>query len=207
MSRHQKFGEGLLDREQQLLMTERSDLKNKRMTVHVKTIKGKTISVMCTAGSMTERSDLKNKRMTVHVKTIKGKTISVMCTAGSMAVHMMQQIEKKAEIPKEQQHLVGRGRVLKDERKLKQYNVKDGETTELTMLLVGGTKRDETMPSKSKEEREAKRRTSEKTKDHQEKQKTKWNRWSKGWSKQCNNQCNMQWRARCAICLSRLTPN
>ena len=131
--RHQKFGEGLLDREQQLLMT--------------------------------EGSELKNKRMTVHVKTIKGKTISVKCTAGSMAVHMMQQIDKKTETPKEQQHLVGRGRVLKDERKLKEYDIKDGETIELTMLLVGGTKRDETMPSKAMEEREAKRRTSESNSD------------------------------------------
>ena len=85
-----------------------------------------------------------------------------------MAVHMMQQVDKKTETPKEQQHLVGRGRVLKDERKLKEYDIKDGETIELTMLLVGGTKRDETISSKAIEEREAKRRTSKANSDIRE---------------------------------------
>ena len=43
---------------------------------------------------------------------------------------------------------------------IKRYNIKEGETIEMTMLLVGGMKRDELMPSATKEPREAKRRTS-----------------------------------------------
>ena len=61
----------------------------------------------------------------------------------------MQQFEEKTKIPKEQQHLVSKGRVLKNGQKIKEYNIKDGETMEMTMLLVGGTKRDESMSSKA----------------------------------------------------------
>ena len=62
------------------------------------------------------------------------------CTTESLVVHMMQQIEKKTEVPEEQPHFASKGRVLKDDRKLKEYKKKE-ETIELTMLLVGGTKK------------------------------------------------------------------
>ena len=51
--------------------------------------------------------------------------------------------KKKTIIPKEQQHLVSHGRVLKDKKTIKSYNEKGGETIEMTLLLVGGRRRDE----------------------------------------------------------------
>ena len=75
-----------------------------------------------------------NLTMNVYVKTIKGKTISVKGAPEDTVGHMMQQIEGKTRIPKEQQHLVSKGRVLKDERKLEemsnmQCGIHNGRTT------------------------------------------------------------------------------
>ena len=66
---------------------------------------------------------------------------------------------------REQQRLVSQGRILKHKKTLESYNIKDGETIVMTLQLVGGTKRGELMPAAIKEEREAKRRTSESQSD------------------------------------------
>ena len=43
---------------------------------------------------------------------------------------------RKGRIPKEQQHLVSHGKVLKDKLKIEDYNMKEGETIELTAALL-----------------------------------------------------------------------
>ena len=74
---------------------------------------------------------------------------------------MKEQIEEKTRIPKEQQHLVSRGKVLKDMRMIDDYNMNGKEIIDLTVVLLGGMKRDAFRPTSKTEEREAKRKASE----------------------------------------------
>ena len=67
------------------------------------------------------------------------------------------QIEEKKNIPKDQQH---QRRVLMDKKKMKEYNMNEKETIEMTALLIGGTKNKELSSASKKEERETKRKAS-----------------------------------------------
>ena len=58
--------------------------------------------------------------MNVYLKTIEGKTISIRSDPRSTVEHMMQQVQRITRIPTEQ-HLVSKGRVLKDKRKIEEY--------------------------------------------------------------------------------------
>ena len=69
------------------------------------------------------------------------------------------EIEEKTRIPKKSAAPCESMRVLKDTRKVEDYNLIDEETMELTSALLGGTKREETRPVSK--EREAKRKASE----------------------------------------------
>ena len=71
------------------------------------------------------------------------------------------QIERKTKIPKEQQHLLSQGKTMKNSQKIGSYNIKEGETIEMTTALLGGMKRDEPMPCSITEERKTKRKASE----------------------------------------------
>ena len=70
-------------------------------------------------------------------------------------------LKNSQKIPKEQKHFASRGNVLEDQVKIKDYNMKEGETIELTAALLGCTKRDESRPPPKSEEREAKSKASE----------------------------------------------
>ena len=77
-----------------------------------------------------------------------------------MVSDVKKQMEEKTRIPKnQQQHLVSRGKVLKDTRKVENYNLIEEETIELTSSLLGATKREESRPVSK--EREAKTKASE----------------------------------------------
>ena len=52
----------------------------------------------------------------------------------------MRQLETKTGIPKDHQHLVSKGKVLKDNRMLKDYGISVGEVIGMTGKLWGGTK-------------------------------------------------------------------
>ena len=100
-------------------------------------------------------------KKTVNVKTLNGKTISIKYDPLDTVDSAKQQLERKTSIPKEQQHLVSRGRVLKDKMKIEDCNMKEGETIELIAALLGGTKREESRSISRIEERESKRNVSE----------------------------------------------
>ena len=98
---------------------------------------------------------------TIYVKTWRGKTITAKINPKHTVENMKEQIEEKTKIPKEHQHLVSRGRVLMDKKTLKDYNMNEGETIEMTALQLGGTKNKSLSPTSMSVERETKRKASE----------------------------------------------
>ena len=98
-------------------------------------------------------------KKTIYVKTWCGKTIIATISPQHMVSDVKKQIEEKTRIPKNQQHLVSRGKLLKDTRKVEDNDLIEEETIELTSALLGGTKREESRPVSK--EREAKRKASE----------------------------------------------
>ena len=65
-----------------------------------------------------EEGKIKNRvekpDMTVCVKTIRGKTISVKCDRRQNAKRIMETVERKASIPRDQMYSVNQGKVLND---------------------------------------------------------------------------------------------
>ena len=95
-------------------------------------------------------------KKTVDVKFLNGKTISIKYDPLGKVDSAKKQIERQTRTPKEHQHLVNRGKVLKDIMKLECCNTKERHTIELTAALLGGTKREE--PRSYRKERKGKRK-------------------------------------------------
>ena len=95
---------------------------------------------------------------TIFVKTWTGKTITVDIDLKYIVDTVKGQIEAKTRIPKDHQHLTSRGRVLMDNKTLKDYSVAGEETIEMTALLHGGTKNKSLSPTSMEAERDKKRK-------------------------------------------------
>ena len=92
---------------------------------------------------------------------MKGKTITVETDLKHTMEIVKRRIEAKTRIPMDDQRLVARGKVLKDNITLKDYGISGGETIELTALLLGGTKHKSPSPTPMDTERDKKRKESE----------------------------------------------
>ena len=75
-----------------------------------------------TEGTYNDLSDGRYKK-TKYVKRWTGKTVSVEADLNRNVEAVMKQLETKTRIPKDHQHLVSRGKVLKDNRMLKDYGI------------------------------------------------------------------------------------
>ena len=95
---------------------------------------------------------------TIYVKTWTGKTITVEIDLKHTVETVKGQIEAKTRIPKDHQHLASRGKVLMDNKTLKDYSITGGETIEMTALLLGGTKNKILSPTPMNVERRSRRR-------------------------------------------------
>ena len=73
-----------------------------------------------TAGKKSDLSDGRFKK-TINVTTWTGKTVSVKADLNRDGEEMMRRLETKTGIPINHQHLVSKGKVLKDHRLLKDY--------------------------------------------------------------------------------------
>ena len=78
-----------------------------------------------TAGKSCDLSDGRFNK-TINVKTWTGKTVSVEADLNRDGEAMMRRLETKTGIPIDQQHLVSKGKVLKDYRLLKDYCISAG---------------------------------------------------------------------------------
>ena len=77
---------------------------------------------------------------TIYVKTWTGRTVSLETDLNRAVETVKRHLEAKTGSPKDPQHLVSRGKVLTDDRTLKDCNISGGEAIEMTSLLLGGTK-------------------------------------------------------------------
>ena len=94
---------------------------------------------MLDAGRYNDLTDGRYQK-TMYVKTRTGKTITVEIDLKHTVVTVKGQIEAKTSIPKDHQHLASRGKVLMNNKTLKDYNITGGETIEMTALPLGGTR-------------------------------------------------------------------
>ena len=74
---------------------------------------------------------------TIYVKTWTGRTVSLETDLNRAVETVKRQLEAKTGIPKDHQHLASRGKVLMDNRTLKDCYISGGETIEMTALLLG----------------------------------------------------------------------
>ena len=68
-------------------------------------------------------------KKTIYVKTWTGRTVSLVTDLDRVVETIKRQLEAKTGIPKDHQHLVSRGKVLKDNRTLKEYGISGGQPT------------------------------------------------------------------------------
>ena len=97
-------------------------------------------------------------KKTIYVKTWTGRTVSLETDLDREVETVKRQLEAKTGIPKDHQHLVSRGKVLKDNRTLKEYGISGGEAIELTGKLRGGMKHKSPSPTPMNTERDKKRK-------------------------------------------------
>ena len=95
---------------------------------------------------------------TIYVKSWTGRTVSLVTDLDHAVGTVKRQLEAKTGIPKDHQHLASRGKFLKDSRTLKEYCISDGETVELTALLLGGMKHKSLSPTPMDADREKKKK-------------------------------------------------
>lgn len=76
--------------------------------------------------------------MQVFVKTLTGKIITVDVESSDTVENLKAQIEKKENVPVDQQRLVAGGKQLKDEQTLADANVEANSTVHLVLRLRGG---------------------------------------------------------------------
>ena len=98
---------------------------------------------------------------TKNVKTCDGKTMTAEISLEQTMEIVKRRIEAKTRIPMDDQHLVARGKVLKDNIPLKEYGISGGDTIELTAQLLGGVKHKSLSPKPMDTERDKKRKESE----------------------------------------------
>ena len=87
------------------------------------------------------------------MKTWEGKTITAEISLEQTTEIVKRQIEAKTRIPTDDQHLVARGKVFKDNIPLKEFGISGGETIELTARLLGGVKNKSLSPEPMDTER------------------------------------------------------
>ena len=98
---------------------------------------------------------------TIYVKSWTGRTVSLEVDLDHAVETVKRLIEAKTGIPKDHQHLASKGKVLKDNRALKEYGISGGETVEMTALLLGGMKHKGLSPTPMDADRDKKRKESE----------------------------------------------
>ena len=76
--------------------------------------------------------------MTVYVKTISGKTVSVKCDRRQKAKRIMEMVERKTSIPKDQLYLLNQGTVLNDKKAIEESIIEAGATIEMFFRILGG---------------------------------------------------------------------
>ena len=98
---------------------------------------------------------------TIYVKTWTGRTVSLATDLDRDVESVKRKLETKTEIPKDHQHLVSKGKFLKDKRMLKYCGISVSEVIQMTGKLWRGAKHKSLSPTPMDTERDKKRKESE----------------------------------------------
>ena len=74
----------------------------------------------------------------VFLRTLSGKTVALGVRGGDTVRHMKSVIYEKEGIPPDQQKLLSSGRVLRDEKRLRECGLHSGSTVDFSLSLLGG---------------------------------------------------------------------
>ena len=86
---------------------------------------------------------LEENYMTVYVKTINGKTISIKCDKKQKAATISDDVERRSLIPRGMTYFVHHGKVMNEEKTIKENNIGTETTIEMSLRLLGGMEKSE----------------------------------------------------------------
>ena len=100
--------------------------------------------------------------MTIYVKTVNGKTISTKCEGMMTTSVISEEVEKISSIPRDMTYLVHRGKLMSENKTIKENNIEAEATLEMYLRLLGGMEKKEQMDThETEEDREKKRKLEE----------------------------------------------
>ena len=100
--------------------------------------------------------------MTIYVKSINGKTISIKYEGKITAAVISDEVERRSSIPLDMTYLVHKGKVMSEKKTIKENNIEEDATIEMSLRLLGGMEKNEHMDThETEEEREKKRKLEE----------------------------------------------
>ena len=105
---------------------------------------------------------LDENNLKIYVKTINKKTISIYYRDSMKAAVLLEEVERRTEIPKDMTRLTHKGKDINEKKSMKENNICTNETIEMSMRLLGGMEANEQMDTReTDEDREKKRKLDE----------------------------------------------
>ena len=105
---------------------------------------------------------LDENNLKIYVKTINKKTISIYYRDSMKAAVILEEVERRTEIPKDMTRLTHKGKDINEKKSMKENNIYTNETIEMSMRLLGGMEANEQMDTReTDEDREKKRKLDE----------------------------------------------
>ena len=86
------------------------------------------------------------------MRTSSGKTISIKCAKKQKATSISDEVERRSAIPRGMTYLVHNGKVLHERRTIEENNIGTETTIEMSLRLLGGTDKSESMDTLESEE-------------------------------------------------------
>ena len=100
--------------------------------------------------------------LTLYVRTSSGKTISTKCDKKQKATSILDKVERRSAIPRSMTYLVHHGKVLNEKRTIEANNKGTETMIQMSLRLLGGTDKSESMDAlESEEDRDRKRKLDE----------------------------------------------
>ena len=98
----------------------------------------------------------------IHVKTINGKTISTRYYKNMTAAVILEEVERRTQVPRDMTRLVHKGKMINGKKSMKENNIEAKEMIEMSLRLLGGMEVNEQMDThETEEDREKKRKLDE----------------------------------------------
>ena len=112
-----------------------------------------THSSESTGKTIVEREGKTEKnKLTKNVRTSSGKTISIKCEKKQKTTSILDEVGRRSAIPRSMIYLAHHGKVLNEKRTKEENNIGTETLIEMSLRLLGGTDKSESMDSLGSEE-------------------------------------------------------